>query len=69
MVVAEALAMGKPVYLTKKVNLWREVMEADAGAVVDDNQTGIDELLEKWNAKETRDFREKARACFEKSYT
>ena len=34
-------------------------MEADAGAVVDDNQTGIDELLENWNAKETRDFREK----------
>ena len=36
MVVAEAMAVGKPVYLTNKVNLWREVMEAGAGLVESD---------------------------------
>jgi glycosyltransferase involved in cell wall biosynthesis len=44
-VVAEALACGKPVLITDKVNIWREVQEAGAGLVASDDAAGILELL------------------------
>jgi glycosyltransferase involved in cell wall biosynthesis len=44
-VVAEALACGKPVLITNKVNIWREVKAAEAGLVAEDNELGISELL------------------------
>jgi glycosyltransferase involved in cell wall biosynthesis len=48
MVIAEALSVGTPVFLTNKVNLWREVVESDAGIVANDDQNGIDQLIQKW---------------------
>ena len=42
MVIAEALSVGTPVLLTDKVNLWREVMDSNAGIVANDDQAGID---------------------------
>ena len=33
MVVAEACSVGLPVYLTDKVNLWREINDFQAGMV------------------------------------
>lgn len=44
-VVAEALASGVPVLTTDKVNIWREIAEAQAGIVHDDTQGGTDRLL------------------------
>lgn len=45
-VVAEAMAVGTPVLTTKRVNIWRELLAADAGLVEDDTLVGIVKLLE-----------------------
>ena len=45
MVVAEACSVGLPVYLTDKVNLWREVIDAGAGNVETDTLKGIENLV------------------------
>ncbi|MBB4396210.1 glycosyltransferase involved in cell wall biosynthesis [Bradyrhizobium sp. ERR14] len=44
-VVAEALACGKPVLISDKVNIWREVKESGAGLVAPDNVEGVVRLL------------------------
>jgi len=64
MVVAEALSVGKPVYLTNKVNLWNEVVNAGAGFVANDDIDGINNLLEKWFAGEHKEMTENAHYCF-----
>ena len=48
MVIAEALSVGTPVLLTDKVNLWREVVDSNAGIVANDDQAGIDQLVQQW---------------------
>jgi glycosyltransferase involved in cell wall biosynthesis len=40
-VVAEALACGKPVLITNKVNIWREIEGDGAGIVVSDTVEGV----------------------------
>jgi glycosyltransferase involved in cell wall biosynthesis len=52
MVIAEALSVGTPVFLTNKVNLWREVVGSDAGIVANDDQMGIDHLIQQWRKNE-----------------
>ena len=47
-VVAEALACGKPVLISNKVNIWREIEADGAGLVEDDTQSGADALLSRW---------------------
>ena len=51
-VVAEALAVGTPVLISNKVNLWREVEEDGAGVVASDDLDGTRRLLQQ--ARETR---------------
>jgi len=45
---AEALAAGKPVLITRKVNIWREVEAAGAGWVEADTLAGVRRLLAIW---------------------
>ena len=45
-VVAEAMASAKPVLITDKVNIWREIEKGNAGFVVPYNEFGIVSLLE-----------------------
>ena len=70
-VVAEALACGKPVLLSNKVNTWREILAEDAGLVATDDLEGTEQLLLRW-FKMTDTEREKmqanARPCFEKHF-
>ena len=40
-VVAEAMALSKPLLITNKVNIWREVEIDGAGIVVDDDVKGV----------------------------
>jgi glycosyltransferase involved in cell wall biosynthesis len=64
MVVAESLAVGKPVYITNKVNLWREVAQANAGMVVNDDQEGINTLVNQWLTQSNTEMRKAAEPCF-----
>jgi glycosyltransferase involved in cell wall biosynthesis len=64
MVVAEALSVGTPVFLTNKVNLWREVIDSNAGIVANDDYNGIHDLLKKWISKEYLCCVENAQRCF-----
>lgn len=65
MVVAEALAVGTPVYLTDKVNLWREVIESNAGYVDSDDQPGINRLVDKWKTKDHQQMIPNTISCFQ----
>jgi glycosyltransferase involved in cell wall biosynthesis len=47
-VVAEAMSAGRPVLITNKVNIWREVEAVGGGLVADDDQPGIDGLLDRF---------------------
>lgn len=47
-VVAEALACGKPVLLSNKVNIWREVVASGAGLVAEDDLEGTVQSLAEW---------------------
>ncbi len=46
--VVEALACGKPVLISDKVNIWREIEADAAGLVADDTAAGIETLLARW---------------------
>jgi glycosyltransferase involved in cell wall biosynthesis len=46
--VAEALACGKPVLISNKVNIWEQILEDEAGIVAEDNQAGTLLLLQQW---------------------
>jgi glycosyltransferase involved in cell wall biosynthesis len=48
--VAEALACGKPVLISNRVNIWREVEQDGAGIVAEDTQAGTQELIARWQA-------------------
>jgi glycosyltransferase involved in cell wall biosynthesis len=48
MVIAEAMACGKPVLTTDKVNIWREVQDSGAGLIAHDDLDGITRLLEQF---------------------
>ncbi len=46
--VAEALACGRPVLISNKVNIWREIEGDGAGLVAPDTEAGVTELLARW---------------------
>ena len=69
--VVEALACGKPVLISNKVNLWREVADDDAGLVADDDAFATAVGLERWFALsggEREGMGRRARASFERRY-
>ncbi|MFI3223228.1 MAG: glycosyltransferase [Methylococcaceae bacterium] len=70
-VVAEALACGKPVLISHKVNIWREIVADGAGLMAEDTQAGTDELLQRWLAMNAEDFasmQAKTISCFQKRF-
>jgi glycosyltransferase involved in cell wall biosynthesis len=54
-VVAEALALGSPVLISDKVNIWREIVHDGAGFAASDTEEGARQLLQKWQALSTTD--------------
>ena len=46
--VAEALACGKPVLISTKVNIWDVIVEDGAGFAEDDTLSGTHRLLDRW---------------------
>lgn len=66
-VVAEALACGKPVLISDKINIWREIESDRAGMVAPDSVEGTSELLHRWTNTPERDreqLRENAQRTF-----
>ena len=66
-VVAEALACGRPVLLSDKVKLWREVVDCGAGMVETNTKQGACRLLRRFLALspgERKAMAERARGCF-----
>lgn len=50
--VAEALSCGKPVLISNKVNIWREISGAGAGLIEPDTEEGVTTLLKRWTQLE-----------------
>jgi glycosyltransferase involved in cell wall biosynthesis len=71
MAVAEALACGIPVFVSNRVNIWREIEEGNAGIIEDDTEEGVFRGLSQWmglNPEAVVECRKNARALFEKKF-
>lgn len=64
MVIAEALSVETPVFLTNKVNLWREVIDSGAGIVANDDQKGVDHLVQEWVSNAHQSCLKNTLKCF-----
>ena len=51
--VAEALSCRCPVLISDRVNIWREIAEAEAGLAAPDTVAGVESLLERFFALDT----------------
>lgn len=70
--VVEALACIKPVLISDKVNIWREIEQDDSGLVAPDTLNGTTQLLRRWLAKpstERETMAVQAGKTFDKRYT
>ena len=70
-VVAEAMALSKPVLITNKVNIWREIAADKAGLVVNDDLEaiagGLREMCE-LSPQQRETMGRNARKCFSTRY-
>jgi glycosyltransferase involved in cell wall biosynthesis len=69
--VAEALAVGTPVLISNKVNIWREIKEMNAGLVEDDTLEGTQKLIQTWldlSEDEKQAIKQKTVACYEQKF-
>ncbi|MEY2538757.1 MAG: hypothetical protein QOG67_2497 [Verrucomicrobiota bacterium] len=67
MAVVEALAVGVPVLISNRINIWREIETDQAGYVDNDDLAGTKSLIERWINTDSaqRDLmRTAARRCF-----
>jgi glycosyltransferase involved in cell wall biosynthesis len=62
--VAEALASGVPVLVSNRVNIWREIVDDEAGFAESDDLEGTVRLLERWLVADHATMRLAARRCF-----
>jgi glycosyltransferase involved in cell wall biosynthesis len=70
-VVAEALACGTPVLISKRVNIWREVIAANAGLAAEDRLENSASMLAEWinhGERSRAAMSEQARELFLKNF-
>lgn len=70
--VAEALACCKPVLISDKVNIWREIEQGQAGIVAKDDLNGVIHLLDKWKLStidERKTMSDRAYHTYQKHFT
>lgn len=69
--VAEALAIGLPVLISQRVNIWREIVSASAGFADLDNLNGTVDTLQRWLAVPPMQralMRENATNCYQRHF-
>ncbi|MHB1022618.1 MAG: glycosyltransferase [Acidobacteriaceae bacterium] len=69
---AEALAVGTPALLSDKVQIWHDVVAANAGLAAPDTLEGTVSLLERWvalPAEQKERMRANAMACYKSRFT
>jgi glycosyltransferase involved in cell wall biosynthesis len=69
--VVEALAVGVPVLISNRVNIWREIDADRAGYIESDDLAGTSRLLQRWidtPPAECETIRQNARNCFERRF-
>jgi len=70
--VAEALACGKPVLISDKVNIWQDVVSDGAGIVEEDTADGTYKLITKWvelSEEKRIEMSRRASVCFSTRYS
>ncbi|WP_417886300.1 glycosyltransferase [Zunongwangia sp.] len=70
--IVEALACGKPVLITDKINIYTEIEEYDAGLVAKDTLESIIEMLQNWisfSKKNQKKMADNALRCYENLFT
>ncbi|MBU2995648.1 glycosyltransferase [Cellulophaga baltica] len=70
--VVEALACSKPVLISNKVNIWREIENGNSGIVKNNTSKETYELLEKWSKLsilEKNEMKQNAFKVFDESFT
>jgi glycosyltransferase involved in cell wall biosynthesis len=70
--VVEALACGKPVLISDKVNIWREIEGAGCGFIGDDTLDGTADILQKWMLlpdSEKKAMGARARSLYETTFS
>lgn len=69
--VAEALACGTPVLVSNRVNIWREISDANAALVEPPTEQGTTQLLRRWlllDPAARRSMSTAARTCFDQRF-
>ena len=69
--VAEALAVGTPVLISNKVNIWREIKEMNAGLVENDTLEGTQKLIQAWldlSEDEKQAIKQNTVPCYEQKF-
>jgi glycosyltransferase involved in cell wall biosynthesis len=69
--VAEALAVGTPVLISNKVNIWREIEAMGAGLVAEDTEAGTLKNLRTWLAmdeSERANMRSQTTVCYSQKF-
>ena len=70
--VVEALGCSKPVLISNKVNIWKEIHQAEAGIMNEDTLDGTIKYLYEWismSIKEKEAMRDNAKSCFKAHYS
>jgi len=70
--VIEALTCSTPVLITDKVNIFKEILDANAGICAQDNQESLRQKLSEWNRKmpsEKTKTEQNARLLFEQKFS
>jgi glycosyltransferase involved in cell wall biosynthesis len=70
--VVEALAVGRPVLVSRQVNIWREIEDAGAGLADEDTIEGTERLLRRWldlPAEERAAMAAGAEPCFSERFS
>jgi glycosyltransferase involved in cell wall biosynthesis len=70
--VVEALACGRPVLISDKVNIWREIADAKCGLIATDTLEGASDMLKRWSQlseQEKADMGQRARELYKASFS